>query len=218
VIVAHGLGLGWGVVIAWVFLLLTRGTRAAMRTKALDRSHRRSRQSRSRVRFSVPPAVVSVCTAPARARRARRDREALVAEVPVVVDLVAVAVAAGCTPFLAVELAARDAPPRTRSLLADVLRACALGASFDDALRDLGRRAEPMRMLTETLRTTARLGAPVAPALARVSSEVRADVRRRAEARARTIPVRLCFPLVGCVLPAFACLTVVPVVLDGLRP
>jgi pilus assembly protein TadC len=75
-----------------------------------------------------------------------------------------------------------------------------------------------MRTLTEALRTTARLGAPVAPALARVASEVRADVRRRAEARARTIPVRLCFPLVGCVLPAFACLTVVPVVLDGLRP
>jgi hypothetical protein len=45
---------------------------------------------------------------------------------------------------------------------------------------------------------------------------VRADVRRRAEARARTVPVRLCFPLVACILPAFALLTVAPAVLAGL--
>ncbi len=41
-------------------------------------------------------------------------------------------------------------------------------------------------------------------------------MRRRAEARARTVPVRLLFPLVFCVLPAFVLLTVVPVLLDGI--
>ena len=75
----------------------------------------------------------------------------------------------------------------------------------------------PVRPLTDTLRTSARLGTPVAPALTRLAADVRADLRRRAEARARTVPVRLCFPLVGCILPAFALLTVVPVVLDGLH-
>ena len=74
-----------------------------------------------------------------------------------------------------------------------------------------------MRPLADALRTSARLGSPAAPALARLAAEVRADVRRRAEARARTVPVRLCFPLVACVLPAFALLTVAPVVLGGLR-
>jgi hypothetical protein len=135
---------------------------------------------------------------------------------PVIVDLVAVAVGAGCTPYVAMEVTTQFAPARSRPLLADALRACALGMSFDDALRELGRRAEPFRPLTETLRTTTRLGAPIGPALARLAVEVRADVRRRAETRARTVPVRLCFPLVGCVLPAFACLTVAPVVLDGI--
>ncbi len=75
----------------------------------------------------------------------------------------------------------------------------------------------PVRPLTDTLRTSAQLGAPVAPALGRLANDVRADLRRRAEARARTVPVRLCFPLVACILPAFALLTVVPVVLDGLH-
>jgi hypothetical protein len=46
--------------------------------------------------------------------------------------------------------------------------------------------------------------------------EQRTTLRRRAEARARTVPVRLLFPLVFLVLPAFALLTVVPAVLGGL--
>ena len=53
--------------------------------------------------------------------------------------------------------------------------------------------------------------------LARLAAEVRSDVRRRAEARARTVPVRLCFPLVACILPAFALLTVAPAVFGGIR-
>ena len=75
-----------------------------------------------------------------------------------------------------------------------------------------------LRPLADALRTSARLGTPAAPSLGRLATEVRADVRRRAEARARTVPVRLCFPLVVCVLPAFGLLTVVPVVLAGLHP
>jgi tight adherence protein C len=55
----------------------------------------------------------------------------------------------------------------------------------------------------------------VGATLARLSSEARADLRRRAEARARTVPVRLLFPLVFLVLPAFGLLTVAPVLLDG---
>ena len=136
-------------------------------------------------------------------------------ELPVVVDIVGVAVAAGCTPYLAIEHAARFGPAGTGSALRGVLRACALGQGFDDALHDLGAAAPSLRPLTDALRTSARLGSPAAPALARLAAEVRADARRRAEARARTVPVRLCFPLVACVLPAFALLTVVPAVLGG---
>jgi Flp pilus assembly protein TadB len=150
-------------------------------------------------------------------RRHRRHDDAVARELAVVVDLVGVGVAAGCTPYLAVALGARWAPPLLRRALDDTVRACALGQAFDDALRELGIRKVPTRPLTDTLRTSAALGAPVAPALGRLAADVRADLRRRAEARARTVPVRLCFPLVGCILPAFALLTVVPVVFDGLH-
>ena len=101
--------------------------------------------------------------------------------------------------------------------LGEVVHACALGQSFDDALREMGVRTPPIRVLTDRVANEPRLGAPVAPASSRLAVDVRADLRRRAEARARTVPVRLCFPLVGCILPAFALLTVVPVVIDGLH-
>ena len=138
-------------------------------------------------------------------------------ELPVIVDLVGVALAAGCTPYLAIEHAARYGPARSAQSLRDVRRACTLGQSLDDALRDLGTATTALRPLADTLRTSARLGSPAAPALTRLAAEVRADYRRRAEARARTVPVRLCFPLVACVLPAFALLTVAPVVLGGMH-
>jgi Flp pilus assembly protein TadB len=141
----------------------------------------------------------------------------LLRQVAVAVDLVGVGVAAGCTPFLAVDLASAWSPGLVASDLGSVRRACELGQSFDESLRVLGTRTPELRSLTDCLRTSTRLGSPVGPALARLAGEVRADFRRRAEAWARTVPVRLCFPLVGCVLPAFALLTVVPVVLAGLH-
>jgi tight adherence protein C len=160
--------------------------------------------------------VVRLVNAPRRRRRARRDDEALVADVPVAVDLVAVAVGAGCNPFRAVAVAIGWCPRRIAAVLSAIERDVALGASFDAALRDAGDRTPSLRGLTEALRTSARLGSPTVAVLAQLAQEVRADVRRRAEARARTVPVRLLFPLVFCILPAFALLTVLPVLLEGI--
>ena len=54
------------------------------------------------------------------------------------------------------------------------------------------------------------------PVLARLAEEDRTALRRAAEAHARRIPVRLLFPLVFLVLPAFVLLTVVPGLAAGL--
>jgi Flp pilus assembly protein TadB len=167
---------------------------------------------------AFPPvrSIARVVRAPRRTRHARRLDDEVARQVAVSVDLVGLAVAAGHTPYLAVELSAHWSPPLVGAELRAIVRGCSVGRSFDDALRDAGRRTPGLRSMTETLRTTSRLGSPAAPALARLASELRADLRRRAEARARTVPVRLCFPLVGCILPAFALLTVVPAVVAGL--
>jgi len=53
-----------------------------------------------------------------------------------------------------------------------------------------------------------RYGTPLLPALDRLALDARLDRRRRAEEAARRVPVKLLFPLVLCVLPAFGLLTV----------
>jgi pilus assembly protein TadC len=147
--------------------------------------------------------------------RARRDDAAIGADLPVTLDLLGVAVGAGCTPYLAVDMAARWAPTAMAARLAEVQHACGLGATFADALDDLAARGPPLRPLADALLASDRLGAPVGPALARLATEQRAEMRRRAETHARRVPVRLLFPLVFVVLPAFGLLTVIPALLAG---
>ena len=217
------LALACGAVAALPFVQLARHELVVLRARhiSLPRAPRHlfaggfRRDLRSN---SVIATIVRVAGVP-RMRRVERRRDArLRNELPVLVDLVGVAVAAGCTPFHAVEHAWHFGPIHTGHALQGVTQACARGRSFDEALRDLGASSAALRPLAEALRTSTRLGTPAAPALQRLAMEVRADVRRRAEARARTVPVRLCFPLVVCVLPAFALLTVVPAVFSGFHP
>ena len=62
-----------------------------------------------------------------------------------------------------------------------------------------------------------RYGVPLLPGLERTGLELRLDRRRAAELDARRVPVRLLAPLVTCVLPAFALLTVVPLLAASLE-
>ena len=216
------LGLACGGVAALPFTWLARRQGVIERMRPAEPARHRPRAGlvRRRRGMAAPPFLSSlarVVAAPGAGRRRRRDDDTIRRELPVVVDLVGVAVAAGCTPYLAIEHATRYGPAGAGRALRDVTFACALGQSLDDALRDLASSIAGLGPLADALRTSARLGSPAAPALMRLAAETRADTRRRAETRARTVPVRLCFPLVACILPAFALLTVAPVVLGGLH-
>ncbi|MDP8992931.1 MAG: type II secretion system F family protein, partial [Actinomycetota bacterium] len=101
-----------------------------------------------------------------------------------------------------------------RRVMADVGR----GRRLAEALDDLPRRAgEATRPLAAALAGCERYGAPLAPTLERIGDEVRRRRQRRAEEAARKVPVMLLFPLVLCILPAFALLTVAPLIAGALR-
>jgi Flp pilus assembly protein TadB len=132
-------------------------------------------------------------------------------------DLLAVAVVAGLTPYLALELAARFGPePVGGRLRAVVAAAAASGRPLADVLDAEAGSTPPLGPLLALLAASERSGAPIGAALGRLAASTRARARRRAMARARTVPVRLLFPLVFLVLPAFLLLTVAPVVLATL--
>jgi tight adherence protein C len=151
-------------------------------------------------------------------RGAARERARLAAELPEVIDLFSLAVGGGLNVRLAVEAVAPRAPPRLSRALTFALGRARAGERLPDALERLPARfGEPLRPLVSILAAADRYGSPLGVALDRLASEARAERRRHAEAAARRVPVKLLFPLVLCVLPAFALLTVVPVLLGTLR-
>ena len=225
------LGLAWAVFISIPLVARARRVATAQRAIALGGPQSRNprtplrvaergtrlrtalRRSADRCRASM---AVRVLVVPVMRRRAARVDAALARELPVAVDLLGVAVGAGCTPILAVEAAARWAPSVMARELGTVVRSCALGATFTAAVEDLAHRRPRLEALADALLVTERSGAPGGAALARLAGEERAAVRRRAEAHARRVPVRLLFPLVFLVLPAFVLLTVVPGLAAGM--
>jgi tight adherence protein C len=160
-----------------------------------------------------------------RRRRARRTRAAaVVRDLPEAVDLLLLAVGAGLTVPLAVEAVARRGAGPVAAELEQVVAEVRLGRRLADALDEVPARldgGEATRPLVAALLASERYGAPLIDRLERLAAEVRADRRRRAEEAARRVPVQLLFPLVLCVLPAFALLTVAPLIagaLSSLRP
>jgi tight adherence protein C len=204
--------------LAWGCLAAVPCARAARARPGKIRAHALAPvvADRRAPRRGLPPWLRRVPKIWAARRDAARERVAVASELPVTIDLLAVAVGAGYTPYLAVEVAARWSPAGLRRRLDHVVHACRLGADFDRTLDDLAREHDALRGLADALLAADRLGAPVLESLQQLATSARADVRRRAEARARTLPVRLLFPLVFLVLPAFGILTVVPTVAERL--
>ncbi|MGI8686379.1 MAG: type II secretion system F family protein [Acidimicrobiales bacterium] len=163
--------------------------------------------------------VAGVVVPRSRARAAERRRlRSLEAALPDTVDLLVLAVGAGCNVPLALAAAGRRGSGVLAAELRQVMADVGRGRRLADALDDLPARAgEPTRALAAVLAGCERYGTPVLPALHRLADEVRLQRQRRAEAAARRVPVTLLFPLVLCILPAFALLTVAPLVAGALR-
>ena len=152
-------------------------------------------------------------------RRADADHGPAVRRaLPDLVDLLVLATTAGLSLPVAHPLVA---PARARAgragARAPPTRAASAGRPRADALVDalapLGERAHA---LADVLGDHLRYGVPLLPGLERTGLELRLDRRRAAELEARRVPVRLLGPLVTCVLPAFALLTVVPLLAASL--
>ena len=159
----------------------------------------------------------------------RRDRRRRLVAIniafPDFVDLLVLTIRAGCTPVQAFRALAGAAPAPVRGAVVAVTTRVDEGDRFADAITALtqllGAVAQP---LSDALALADRHGTPLAPTLDRLADESRAQRRRNAELAARQLPVRLSFPLVGCTLPSFVLLTIVPLMagtlssLPGLSP
>ena len=131
--------------------------------------------------------------------------------------------AAGSRAGLSAELSLRQAAGVLAGPLGTDLRSI-----FEDA--DLGGRwrdelvryategdSTDLRRTVSVLERTERLGSPLSEASRDLAATVRQTRRAATMERARTAPVKMLFPLVFLILPAFLLLTVVPVLLATVR-
>lgn len=228
---------GWVLVVAWQRRPLPLGRRPAPgagiaaplaehvlrragRVAASDARRRRiavavlaGAASAALLPMAAPAAALAAWVAPdIRARRhATRAAADVRGSLPEVVDLLALAVGAGLTVPAAVEAVGRRGHGPLAAALQRVAAEIRHGRRCADALDDLpSRLGDAVRPLTAALVASERYGVPLAAGLDRLAAELRDDRRRQAEAAARAVPVKLLFPLVLCVLPAFGLLTVAP--------
>jgi tight adherence protein C len=164
---------------------------------------------------SSAPTIRRPATKRSRARRAR----AIDAEVPQLLDLLAVASSAGLSAPLALRRASEAVYGPLADELRHVLRASDLGARWRDELGAMAARvgSADLRRAVAALGRTETLGASLATSTADLAASVRAARRSATTQRARTAPVKMLFPLVFLILPAFLLLTVVPVLLSTVR-
>ena len=138
-------------------------------------------------------------------------------DVPDFVDVVSVYLRSGQPPALAF-LHASDTAPGTVGVAArEVAERVHNGERFVDVLTssrsEFGLHAQPM---IDALIDTERDGLAPRELFDRLATDAHAQRRRDADMRIRVLPVRLTLPLVGCILPAYVLLAVVPLLASQL--
>ncbi len=169
----------------------------------------------------MPVALVAGLRVPvlALARRSRRRQDAIEAHVPDLIEALVATTEAGLNPMVAFQRSSEV----IRGALGDELRRASrqieLGTPWRTALEQLEARAAALalRRLVVALARSHRLGTTLSATLRAVALDLRDARRSRAEELARRAPIRMLFPLVFLILPAFLLLTVGPVVLATLR-
>jgi len=161
--------------------------------------------------FLVPDLVLG--------RLARRRRTQMAAQLPQFLDLLAAGSTAGLSALLALRRATEALRDPLASELRGVLARVDLGARWREELRAMAERLDlqELRRSVMAMARTESLGTPLAESLRQRAEEVREARRARSAEAARKAPVKMLFPLVFMVLPAFLLLTVVPVLLSTLR-
>jgi tight adherence protein C len=140
--------------------------------------------------------------------------DAVTNDLPDVLDLMTISVAAGLGLEQAMQVTCAHFESPVCDELALTLREMELGLSRHDALENLKLRTDIDDLVTFSvvLSQADMLGLPIGRVLQAQGDEMRDKRRQRARERAAKVPVKILFPLVLCFLPAIMILVVGPIV------
>jgi len=137
-------------------------------------------------------------------RRIRKRQHDVLMSVPDTLDLLTISVRAG----LAFDGALSKVVEKTSGPLADEFRRALaeirVGKSRRDALRDVVARTDvpALTNFIGAIIQAEQLGVPIAKVLQVQSEQLRIERRQRAEEMANKAPIKMLFPLVGCIFPS----------------
>jgi len=137
-------------------------------------------------------------------RRIKKRRKLILLAVPDTLDLLTISVRAG----LGFDAALGKVVEKTKGPLADEFRRALaeirMGKARREALRDLSGRAD-VRALSNFIAAiiqAEQLGVSISKVLQVQSEQLRIERRQRAEEAAAKAPIKMLFPLVGCIFPS----------------
>jgi tight adherence protein C len=136
-------------------------------------------------------------------RKMRARSEAMMLQLPDALDLLTISVEAG----LGFDAALSKVVEKMEGPLVDEFRQALaevrMGRLRRDALRDVAERADsqPVSNFIGAIVQAEQLGVPIAKVLQIQSNQLRIERRQRAEEAAAKAPVKMLFPMVGCIFP-----------------
>jgi tight adherence protein C len=133
----------------------------------------------------------------------RARSTAMMLQLPDALDLLTISVEAG----LGFDAALSKVVEKMEGPLVDEFRQALaevrMGRARRDALRDVANRADaqPVSNFIGAIVQAEQLGVPIAKVLQIQSNQLRIERRQRAEEAAAKAPVKMLFPMVGCIFP-----------------
>ena len=148
-------------------------------------------------------------------RKMRARSESMVLLLPDVLDLLTISVEAG----LGFDAALAKVVEKMEGPLVDefgqALAEVRMGRPRREALRDVATRADaqPVSNFVGAIVQAEQLGVPIAKVLQIQSQQLRIERRQRAEEAAAKAPVKMLFPMVGCIFPTIFIVILGPAVI-----
>jgi tight adherence protein C len=148
----------------------------------------------------------------------KRSNE-MVLQLPDALDLLTISVEAG----LGFDAALAKVVEKMKGPLVDEFRTALaevrMGRTRRDALRDVAQRAgaRPVSNFIGAIVQAEQLGVPIAKVLQVQSQQLRVERRQRAEEAAAKAPVKMLFPMVGCIFPTIFIVILGPAVVTVVR-
>lgn len=147
---------------------------------------------------------------------ASRRKEAIVLELPDILDQLTMSVEAGLGFEAAISrIAAKDQGILSQEF-ARLTQDIRLGTPRSEALHGLATRSgvDDLRHVVLSLRQAEKLGTPLADTLRVMADQLRTQRSLRAEEAANKLPIKMIFPLALCILPALFIVILAPAVIQ----